>query len=174
MRAGEWLLGAGLLTGHRRADLVGSHRQFAEPHAGRSIAVGGGDDDLRKKLLEFDKFAAKFFRSTLQHPEQGKRGRDYIATRALKPETVEQFGLGYVREDWRSLLDAATRAGFNETVVEKSGLARRGEKGHLYDLFRNLVFFSICYIAENIVLFGGRFFVDLPAKYINSSDNPFY
>ena len=72
------------------------------------------------------------------------------------------------------MLDAATRAGFNETVVEKSGLARRGEKGHLYDLFRNRVMFPIRDIAGNIVAFGGRDLGDSPAKYINSPENPVY
>lgn len=134
----------------------------------------GTDDDLRKKLLEFGKFAAKFFRTTLNDAGRGKVGREYLATRSLKPEIIEQFRLGYVPDEWSALLDAAKRAGFSEAVIEKSGLVKRGDRGSLYDLFRNRVIFPIRDIAGNVVAFGGRDLGDSPAKYINSPENPVY
>lgn len=135
---------------------------------------GPGDDDLRSKLLEFGKFAGKFYRGTLGSPVKGETGRAYLKTRELKDETVERFGLGYAPPDWRALTDYAHKAGYPERVMESSGLARRGERGQLYDFFRERLMFPIKDATGNVVAFGGRALDGNPAKYINSPENPVY
>lgn len=135
---------------------------------------GATDDDQRKKLLEFGQFAAKFFKETLQNESRGKAGREYLETRRLRPEITEKFGLGYVGDEWSALLDSGRRAGFSDHVIETSGLAKKGEKGTLYDHFRHRVMFPIRDVAGNVVAFGGRDLGDSPAKYINSPENPVY
>ncbi|MDQ1258071.1 MAG: primase, partial [Candidatus Hydrogenedentes bacterium] len=90
------------------------------------------------------------------------------------PETVKRFGLGYVPEGWQALVDAALAAGFNEAVLLQSGLAKRGDRGGVYDFFRNRLMVPIRDVSGQVVAFGGRDLGDSPAKYINSPENPVY
>lgn len=146
--------------------------------AGLSVPeISGRDseqDKLRARLIEFGKIAAGFFRDTLRNPLAGEPGRQYLKARRLKDETIARFGLGYVPEAWNALTDHARAKGFTESLLEASGLARRGEKGTLYDFFRNRLIFPIRDVAGNVVAFGGRDLGDSPAKYINSPESEIY
>jgi len=132
------------------------------------------EDYQRARLLEFGKFAAGFFTDTLNDPLKGGRGRQYLKTRQLKSDTVKQFGLGYAPDGWSNLVDAARAAGFKDALLEVSGLAKRGDRGTVYDFFRNRLMFPIRDVAGNRVAFGGRDLGDSPAKYVNSPESPVY
>ncbi|MBI5091268.1 MAG: DNA primase [Candidatus Hydrogenedentes bacterium] len=132
------------------------------------------DDFVRTQLLEFGKFAAKFYKDTLNDPLRGGKGRTYLKTRTLTPETVARFGLGYAPEGWSNLTEAAQKAGFKDGLIEISGLARRGDRGGMYDFFRNRLMVPIRDASGNVVAFGGRDLGDDAAKYINSPENPVY
>ena len=65
--------------------------------------------------------------------------------------------------------------GFRENLVEASGLARRRDRGGLYDFFRDRLMFPIRDVAGNVVAFGGRDLSgDAPGKYINTPDPPLF
>ena len=154
-------------------------RKLAD-QAGIPLAPASEQDDreeyLRTQLLELGRFAADFFRRLLADPLAGAPGRDYLAKRALKPETVAKFGLGYAPDQWDALVSAAVKRQFKNYVLEASGLFRRGESGGrgLYDFFRNRVIFPIRDISGNVVAFGGRDLGQSPAKYINSPETAVY
>ena len=135
---------------------------------------GGGEQSLRTELLKLGQFAAKHFRQQLASPLKGESGRKYLASRALSDAIVERFGVGFAPDEWTCLHDAARKAQFTERVLEQSGLVKRGDRGGLYDLFRNRLMFPIKDVAGNIVAFGGRDLGDSPAKYINSPENDVY
>ena len=156
---------------------VESLRKLADGAGVQLPALRPGDDRaeyLRTRLLEFGVFASKHYRVLLQHPMRGSAGRQYLKTRQLKDETLLRFGLGYVPEGWSNLLDAAKEKGFQQDVLEASGLFKKGDRGGLYDFFRNRAIFPIKDIAGNVVAFGGRDLGDSPAKYINSPETPIY
>lgn len=132
------------------------------------------DDFVRTQLIEFGKMARSFFREMLNDPLKGSACRHYLKGRDLKPETVQQFGLGYAPDTWSALVDKARAAGFKESIVEASGLARRGERGSLYDFFRNRLMIPILDVSGNVVAFGGRDLGDGIPKYINSPENALY
>ena len=132
------------------------------------------EDYQRAQLVEFGKFTARFFAETLHNPLKGGKGRQYLKTRALKAETTKRFGLGYAADGWSNLVDAARAAAFKDGIVELSGLARRGDRGGLYDFFRDRLMFPIRNAGGNPVAFGGRDLGDGPAKYINSPESPVY
>jgi len=131
-------------------------------------------DGLRKDLLEFNKDANRFYQKVLRHPEKGRTGREYLATRRLNPATVERFGLGMAPDDWRMLLEGAQKKGTPEAVIHASGLVKRNDNGNVYNAFRNRLMFPIKDVAGNIVAFGGRALDDSPAKYINSPETQVY
>lgn len=137
-------------------------------------AADSTKDGLRKQLLEFNRDANRFFRKILQHPERGRAGRAYLATRKLNESTVEHFGLGMAPDDWGVLRDGARRKGTPDAVLQASGLIKRNDSGHEYDAFRNRLMFPIKDVAGNVVAFGGRALDDNPAKYINSPETQCY
>ena len=131
-------------------------------------------DGLRIELLAFNKSAAKYYRNSLKHPTRGDAGRAYLATRALRDETIDRFSLGVVPDEWGSLLEAARKKGTSQAVLDGSGLVKTGDTGRQYDVFRNRLMFPIKDVSGNVVAFGGRDLGDSPAKYINSPETQVY
>lgn len=133
-----------------------------------------GQDDERSQLLAFGKCAGRFYRDTLQDPMKGAAGRQYLQGRKLGEETVAQFRLGYAPDEWNVLRDHGLKEGFDERILEASGMIKRGERGRAYDFFRNRLMFPIRDVSGNVVAFGGRDLGDSPAKYINSPETMIY
>ena len=133
----------------------------------------GKEDYVRAQLIEFGKFAAGYFKRALDDPLKGSAARQYLKKRDLKPETLKRFGLGYVPDGWSGLVDAARAAKVKDTVLEASGLAKRGDRG-LYDFFRNRLMIPIHDVSGNVAAFGGRDLGDAVPKYINSPENALY
>ena len=130
-------------------------------------------DRERAELLKLYSYAAHLYRGTLEDEVAGRAGREYLGTRGLSDETAKRFGLGYVPEGWQRLTDAARTKGFGDLALERSGLAKRGQRG-LYDHFRNRLIFPIRDVSGKVVAFGGRALGDDNAKYINSPESPVY
>ena len=59
----------------------------------------------RRRLLDLNRDAARFFYSCLSKPE-GKPALDYMARRQITPHTAKRFGLGYAPDTWDSLINA--------------------------------------------------------------------
>ncbi len=129
----------------------------------------------RERLYELGAFARKHFMQMLADPLKGGAGRTYLKTRALRDETAKHFGIGFAADSFNNLLDAARTAGFDERILELSGLAKRGTKGNLYDFFRSRLITPIRDVNGRVVAFGGRDITgEAPGKYINSPENPVY
>lgn len=132
------------------------------------------EDHQRTQLIELGNLAASHFKEFLNDPLKGSACRHYLNSRQLKPETVRRFGFGFAPDGWTHLTDKARAAGFKEAILEASGLAKRGEKGGLYDFFRNRLMIPIRDVNGNTVAFGGRDLGDGLPKYINSPENALY
>lgn len=166
----------GFLCEHEGLSFVEALRKLAD-RAGIRLPVATEADNreefLRSQLIEFGRFAGKFFQEALAEPLKGSQCRHYLNGRGLKPATLQQFAIGYAPDDF-SLLDKAKAAGFRENVLEASGLARRGERGGLYSFFRDRLMVPIRDVSGNMVAFGGRVLGDGTPKYINSPENALY
>lgn len=165
------------VTEHEGLTFIEALRKLADRGGVRLPAMSERDDKqeyIRQQLLEFAKFASAHFREHLEAPMMGRAAKQYVQTRQLNPETVRRFGLGFAPDSYENLLEAARKKGFKESVIDASGLFKRGERGH-YDFFRNRLMFPIRDTSANVVAFGGR---DLsgesPAKYINSPETAIY
>lgn len=130
---------------------------------------------ISKQLQEFGVFARNHFRTCLQEVMKGSVARKYLATRNLKDETIQKFSLGFAPDSFDSLKNAATAKGFSDSIFTDTGLLKRGDRGGVYDFFRNRLIVPIRDINGHYVAFGGR---DLsgesPAKYINSPETRLY
>jgi DNA primase len=134
------------------------------------------DDEsrVREAVLQMHELAAESFRDNLRGPA-GETARGYLARRGVKPETVEQFGLGFSDRSGRSLLRLFEEGKFNTAQVEQSGLVRKRDDGTFYDYFRGRLMFPIHNEMGKIIGFGGRGLTDddVP-KYLNSPETPIY
>lgn len=143
--------------------------------AGLQMPQEGFDDSLskrRRRILEMNREAARFYHSVLLSPE-GKVGYDYYIGRALSAATINHFGLGFAPNQWDALLKYMRAKGYQPAELVDAGLVRKGQKGY-YDNFSNRVMTPIIDVRGNVIAFGGRVLDDSKPKYINTGDTLVY
>ena len=150
--------------------------EFLAKRAGITITVDDKEKDGigKKRILEMNLAAAKFFRACLFDSKLGKSGMDYLAgKRGLSPAVIKHFGLGFAPDGFGALTDYMHKQGFSDEELVIGFLCGKSQKtGRAYDYFRNRVIFPIVDTSRNIVAFGGRVMDDSKPKYLNSSDTP--
>ena len=124
--------------------------------------------ELRKKILEMNNVAARFFYNNL-YSENGRQALEYFTNRGLIQRTIVRFGLGFSSNSWDDLLKHLIENGYTQAQIKASGLVTSNEK-NMFDRFRNRVMFPIIDSRNNIIGFGGRAMEDDPAKYLNTSE----
>jgi DNA primase len=134
------------------------------------------DDEsrVREAAFQMHEIAAESFRANLNGPS-GETARAYLLRRGLKPETIEQFGLGYSERSGHALLRLLEQRKFTGAQIKDAGLARNREDGTFYDYFRGRLMFPIHNEMGKVIGFGGRGLSDedIP-KYLNSPETPIY
>ena len=141
--------------------------------AGLTMPEDGYDDGVAKlkgRILEANREAARFFHAQLMS-ENGKKGREYLASRGLTKSTVVRFGLGYAPENRFALSDHLRKKGFNDAEIVAANLAFQRSSGKgIVDRFSDRVMFPIIDLRGNVIAFGGRILTDQKPKYLNTSD----
>ena len=125
----------------------------------------------KESLFLVSQFAQEYFEKNLFKTEEGKAiGKTYFESRGFLESTMKHFGLGYALDDKTALYkSAATKTGYSESFLEKSGLIIKNERGSI-DRFRARVIFPIRSMAGRVQGFGGRILSKNieTAKYLNS------
>lgn len=129
--------------------------------------------ELRKKLYEVHKVAARFFYEQLNSAE-GAHAMRYLEERKVLKSTRIKFGLGYSPISRHALYDHLKSAGYSDEVIVKSGLVKRWDDGSFRDKFYNRVMYPIIDVRGNIIAFGGRALSDVGAKYLNSPETEIF
>ena len=130
----------------------------------------------KKRVLEMNLAAAKFFRSCLFDPKLGREGMEYLRRkRALDDATIKHFGLGFAPNDFSALTNHMKSLGYSEEELNYAFLCGKSQKNtsgppRYYDYFRNRVIFPIIDTSGAIIGFGGRVMDDSKPKYLNTSD----
>ena len=145
--------------------------------SGITISKEYGEDDSAKKrrrILDMNLEAAKYFRACLFDEKLGKIGMDYLnKKRNLSIPVIKHFGLGFAPDSFGGLKDHLRKKGFTDAEMIEGFLCGRSQKtGGTYDYFRNRVIFPIIDTTGNVVGFGGRVMDDSKPKYLNTSDTP--
>lgn len=150
--------------------------EFLAKRAGITITL---DDKAeggisKKRILEMNLAAAKYFRACLFDPKLGRTGMEYLAEkRKLSPAVIKHFGLGYAPDGFGGLTDHMHKLGFTDEELIVGFLCGKSQKtGRAYDYFRNRVIFPIINTSGDVIAFGGRVMDDSKPKYLNSSDTP--
>lgn len=130
--------------------------------------------ERRKRILEMNRLAARHFYDNLSTPA-GEAAKAYMKQRGLTRQTAIKFGIGFAPNEWSDLLDYMKEQGYTADEMILAGLAKKNEKGRVYDVFRNRLMFPIIDIRGNLIGFSGRALdADNPAKYLNSPETPVF
>ena len=126
----------------------------------------------RKKVLDMNLAAAKYFRACLFDSNIGKSGMDYLVReRKLSEAVIKHFGLGFAPDGFRGLTEHMKSLGYKDDELVRAFLCGKSQKtGKAYDYFRNRIMFPIIDTSGNVIAFGGRVMDDSKPKYLNSSD----
>src|SRR3989344_615902 len=84
-------------------------------------------------LYELNEKAKEYFKRALQNSEPAKK---YLASRHLNQETIDEFELGWVPNEFEGLSMHLLKAGYSPDDLSRAGLAVKSERGLLGDRFR--------------------------------------
>ena len=127
------------------------------------------------RLEPLNRAAMAWFQQSLRDGVAGAMARDYLASRGIRPETIERFEIGCALAEWDGLIKALSKQGFAQSDLAAAGLtvAREHASG-AYDRFRARVMFPITDLRKRVVGFGGRILGEGTPKYLNSPDTPLF
>lgn len=146
----------------------------------QNSAVDTEYHERKKKILEMNRAAARFFYNELANSEKGKVALEYFKSRQLSLKTVKTYGLGYAPDEYTALKTHMNELGYNDKELTDAGLVSNRD-GRVYDRFRNRVMFPIIDLRGNVIGFGGRIMgkaeekngFKIP-KYLNSAETPVF
>ena len=128
-----------------------------------------GADRLRRRVLELNRDAARWYYDLLCSPE-GAAVQAYLDKRRIRRGIAVRFGMGASPDRWDGLLTAMTRRGYTKEELLAAGLVVNGKNGRLYDKFRNRLMFPVIDVRGNVIGFSGRILGDGEPKYMNSPE----
>ncbi len=149
----------------------------------------------RKRLIEVNELASKYFRAQLLQNPHAAHARAYVAKRGLDDLTCDLWRIGYAPDGWNNLTDALRAKGVIDDELIRAGLAIKRDSSHhpqthssleshedgdmgvsVYDRFRNRLMFTICDLHGKVVGFTGRVLDEnaKEAKYVNTPETLLY
>lgn len=130
---------------------------------------------LEDRLYEINELALSHFRRNLKQTQEGAAALTYLHQRGLTTEVIDELGLGYALDSWKSLCSFLKEKGVTDQEMLKAGLALPGQRtSEPYDRFRKRIIFPIFGLSGKVVAFGGRILGEGEPKYLNSPDTPIY
>ena len=140
----------------------------------------------KNRMKEINSVAAGFFHNFLLRLPVSKPALEYLANRGLKDETIEEWQIGFVSDQWDLLTGYLLKKGFAIDDLVASGLTIKKERAEpsrlnsvsgLYDRFRGRIMFPIWDIHDAVVGFTGRVLVETEhsgGKYVNTPQTVLY
>ena len=133
------------------------------------------DKSQKNRILEINQKAAYFFHHVLLEMDGAKIAREYLEKRGLTKETIEQWQIGFIPDQWDLLTQYFLKKGIGVDDLIAAGLtikkdAARAGQG-FYDRFRGRIMFPIWDVHGNVVGFTGRVLVETEnsgGKYLNT------
>ena len=135
------------------------------------------DDRERRRLLEINELAAKFYAKILESSSAAAGAREYLRGRKLTSETVREWQIGYAPSEDSSVLETfLEKRAYTEAEAIVAGVRARAQSGRTYDRFFGRVTFPIKDYSGNVVGFTARVLDKdaKAAKYINTSETKVY
>ena len=138
--------------------------------------VPGQETGQRRRLTEAHRAAAEFYAERLRAAPDAAPGREFLSQRGFDLSDAEKFGMGHSPRAWDELTKHLRARGFTDDELTKAGLARRGTRGGLIDMFRGRLMWPIRDLTGETIAFGARKLdsaEDSP-KYLNTPETPLF
>lgn len=136
------------------------------------------DRQLERELANLyraNDLARDFFHSCLTKTSYGKAAREYLVSRGITDQAIEEFKLGFAPAAWDKLSLALLERGFEPDILVKAGLAAPRPSGDgIYDRFRDRIMFPIIDPQGRVVGFGGRVLDGSQPKYLNTPETAIF
>ena len=130
--------------------------------------------ERRRRILELNKEAARFYRSMLADP-RGAAVAAYIRDkRRISPKFSARFGLGAAPEGWDNLIQAMREKGYDKADLIEAGLAVAGKNGGVYDKYRNRLMLPVIDVRGDVIGFTSRVMDDSAPKYLNTPETAIF
>lgn len=126
-------------------------------------------------LYDLNEAAKEFYKKELANSELARK---YLLGRGLKPETIEEFELGFAPNLPDSLNLYFINSGHSPEDIVRAGLAIKSDRGGQFDRFRGRIMFPIKNNQGKTVGFTGRILAEFDpgnvGKYVNSPETPIF
>src|SRR3984885_14190559 len=167
----------GFLIEHDRLPFPEAVEELAQA-LGLTVPHEGGSAPPPKRnesLFDLMEKVARFYATTL---ETNPRALAYLAGRALEPQTLKRFSIGYAPDSWNEVLrrfgageEARQQLSECGLIIERDSdaAAPRSAERH-YDRFRDRIMFPIRDARGRVIAFGGRIIDAGEPKYLNSPE----
>ena len=132
--------------------------------------------DIRESIYIALSFSCEYYIKNLNNTDKGKSiGISYLNTRGFSEKSIKKFGLGIAFNEKKSFTEQALKKGYDISILEKSGLTIKDDKGG-FDRFKNRIMFPIKSISGRVLGYGARIMSNSKkiAKYINSPESEVY
>ena len=133
------------------------------------------DDEVSRRnsaLRELYNRVTGTFSHLLQESEEASRAREILESRAVSPEMIKRFQLGYSPQDGFWLRAFLRKHGYSDEFLTDSGLFTRANPNRA--LFSGRIMYPIRDRRSDVVAFGGRIVEGDGPKYINSPETSLY
>lgn len=141
--------------------------------AGVKLESKNQEGDQKKDAYTVLEKACLLFQSCL---EKDISAQEYLAQRGLTKQTISQFRIGYIPDEW-NILYTELKKSFEEKDILESGLVIKNENGRVYDRFRGRIMFPIFDSSGKVIAFTGRVLIpeqkETP-KYVNSPETQLF
>jgi len=126
-------------------------------------------------LYDINQNAKEFFKKALLG---SKEANEYLNSRGLKKEMIEEFELGFSPVNPDELTLCLVNLGYDVKDIERAGLNFKSDRGGYFDRFRGRIMFPIDNHFGKTVGFSGRILPKYDngemGKYINSPETLIY
>lgn len=128
--------------------------------------------DLKFRLFEVNKEAAKYFYYQLKQPG-GQEAYNYLVDRGINDAAIKHFGLGFANRYSDDLYKYLKKLGYEDEFLKETGLVFINEQRGGHDKFWDRIMFPIMDANHRVIAFGGRIMgnagSEIP-KYMNSPE----
>lgn len=147
----------------------------------------------RKGTYEICELASRFFERQISS-KAGQLASEYLKSRGVSSESIENFRIGWAPDSWQSLRDFLRSENYSDKEIESAGLVVRREStqtdadltqtdaektfrefsvssassaSSYHDRFRHRIMFPICDSQGQVVGFSGRIFDKVKGKTVH-------
>lgn len=146
----------------------------------KSFEKSGGKKD---RIKQINTVAASFFHNVLTKMDVSKPARVYLHDRGLFDQTIEEWNIGFIPDQWDLLTKYLLKKGHSiddlvdsGLTIKRDGADRESGRGY-YDRFRGRIMFPISDVHGSVVGFTGRVLIETEksgGKYVNTPQTLVY